>query len=162
MSDPPIHGNGLLTEPSPDVQRAVAAVGRTRRAEALLVAVVCIGAIALVSTTAWNTYRLRQLTQQNVNSQHFGLQAVDCILDNLADHRWSNQVFHDNLADFFHAPTTPHVPLPLVPTDKQFADDCGPFNLRVQQRERTGGPTVTSAPANTIYPPSTTTTGGGK
>lgn len=155
------HGepNGA-TAPSPEVKAAVEAVARARAAEALLVIIVCVGAIALVGTTAWNTYRLRQLTQNNVKAQQFGLEAVNCILDNLADHRWSNQAFHDSLGAFLHAPLTPHVPLPIVPSDKQFAADCAPFNLRTEQRE--GTQTVpTAAPENTIYPSTTTTTTGG-
>ena len=155
MTDPP-EFNGIGLEQPVEVTAAVNAVRRARRAEVLLVIVASIGAVALVATTAWNTYRLRSLTAQNVRAQNFGLEAVNCILDNLADHRWSNQVFHDNLAEFFHAPQTPHVPLPIVPSDKQFADDCAPFNLRVEQREGTAGPTVTTGPTNTVYPTTTT------
>jgi hypothetical protein len=148
-----------ITQPV-DVQVAVQAVNRARHFELLLVGVVCFGALGLTGATAYNTYRIKQITNTNKKAQDFGLRAVECILDNFADHRWSNQVFHDNLANFFHAPTTPHVPLPLVPTDAQFANDCAPFNLRTEQREGTGGPTITG-PDNTVYP-STTTTGAKK
>jgi hypothetical protein len=123
----------------------------------MLVLVAVMSGVGLVATTAWNTYRLRQLTQNNVKAQQFGLEAVNCILDNLADHRWSNQVFHDQLGAFLHAPLTPHVPLPVVPSDKQFAADCAPFNLRTEQRE--GTETIPSAPPENTVLPTTTTTG---
>jgi hypothetical protein len=158
--DPFANGNGEpITASPPEIKAAIDAVARARIAEVLLVIIVCVGAAALVATTAWNTYRLRQLTQNNVKAQQFGLQAVRCILDNLADHRWSNQVFHDNLGAFLHAPLTPHVPLVIVPTDEQFAADCAPFNLSTERREGTGGPTVTTeGPLATN--PTTTTMGG--
>lgn len=119
--------NGHFEQPD-EIQRAVQAVTKTRVTEALFVFVVAICALGLVGTTAWNTFRLRSLTQQNVKSQDFGLRAVECILDNLAEHRWSNQEFHDSLGDFFKAPRTPHTPLPNLPSDEEFAQDCGPFN----------------------------------
>lgn len=124
MTDPP---NGHFDQP-PEVQRAVAAVRRARVTEGLFVIAVTVAAFALVTTTAWNTFKVRSLTQQNVKAQDFGLKAVFCILDNFAEHRWSNQAFHDSLAAFFHAPTTPRVPLPNLPTDDQFTNDCAPFN----------------------------------
>lgn len=120
-------GDGLVETPT-EIRDAVHAVARARVAESLLVLVVCMAALALVGTTAWNTYRLRKFNQQQVQAQEFGLRAVECILDNFAEHRWSNQQFHDSLADFVKAPRTPHTPLPNLPTDEQFATDCAPFN----------------------------------
>jgi len=140
-----VDGDGHpIVDTPPEVKAAVIATARARHVESLLAVAVAAVVLGVVGATAWNTYRLRTLTHQNVQAQNFGLQAVSCILDNLADHRWSNQVFHDNLAEFLHAPTTPHVPLVLVPSDAQFEKDCGPFNLRTEQREGTGGPIVTT------------------
>jgi hypothetical protein len=119
--------NGPVEQP-PEVRRAVRAIAKTRVTEALFVVAVAVAALALIGTTAWNTYKVRTLTQQNVRAQDFGLRAVECILDNFADHRWSNQQYHDALADFLHAPRTPHVPLPRLPTQEEFNQDCGPFN----------------------------------
>lgn len=144
MSDPsPPTGSCCVpnhTETPPEVTAAVAAIRRTRVAEGLLVIAVTVAAFGLVGATAWNTFRLRSLTQQNVKAQDFGLRAVECILDNLADHRWSNQQYHDALADFLHAQRTPHVPLPRLPTDAEFNEDCGPFN----RGETSHGTTSTS------------------
>ncbi len=112
----------------PDVTRALEAVRRTRVTEAALVFVVALSALALTGATAYNTYRVRQLLNQNQKSQDFGLKAVECILDNFAEHRWSNQAFHDSLAQYLKAPFTPHTPLPNLPTNEQFMADCDPFN----------------------------------
>ena len=141
--------NGHPSSPPPEVKAAVDAVARARTAEVLLVVIVCVGAIGLVATTAWNTYRLRALTQQNVKAQDFGLKAIDCILDNFAEHRWSNQAFHDRLGEFLHAPTTPRVPLPNLPTDADFAADCGPFNRGKVVAPPTVTPEIPSTTATT-------------
>jgi hypothetical protein len=119
--------NGHVEQP-PEVRRAVAAIARTRVTEVLLVFVAVLVALGLVGTAAWNTFKVRSLTQQNVKAQDFGLKAIRCILDNFSDHRWSNQEFHDSLATFLHAPVTPHVPLPRLPSEAEFAEDCGAFN----------------------------------
>lgn len=126
MTDANDH-NGPVEQP-PEVTRALAAVNRTRVTEAMFILAVAVAALLLVSTTAWNTYKIRTLTAQNVKAQDFGLRAVECILDNLSEHRWSNQVFHDQLGDFLHAARTPHTPLPSLPSDEEFASDCAPFN----------------------------------
>jgi hypothetical protein len=143
-ADPPTDAGNCCVpanhaETPPEVTAAINAVRRQRIAEALLGIAVAVAALGLVGATAWNTYRLRTLTQQSNQAQNFGLKAVECILDNFSDHRWSNQEFHDSLADFLHAPKTPHVPLPRLPTEEEFAADCGPFN-----RGESAGVTTTS------------------
>jgi len=130
MIEEPFNGSDgqPLVDTPPEIRAAVTAVERARRAETWLVVVVAVVVLGVVGTTAWNTYRLRNLTHQNVKAQDFGLKAISCILDNFAEHRWSNQQFHDELGKFLHAPMTPHTPLPNLPTDEKFAEDCAPFN----------------------------------
>jgi hypothetical protein len=138
--------DGIGIEQPVEVTAAIKAVARARVAESLLVVAVCIAALALIGTTAWNTYRLQHFSRQQVEAQNFGLKAVSCILENFAEHRWSNQVFHDQLGTFLHAPLTPHTPLPNLPTDAQFAEDCGPFNKgKIVVSSTTTPTTVTTA-----------------
>lgn len=156
-----------ITETPPEVQRALSAVTRQRQSEGALVILVAVLIVGLVAATAYNTYKMRSLTQRSVESQDFGLKAVECILDNFSEHRWSNQSFHDSLADFLHAARTPHTPLPNLPTDEQFNSDCAPFDagrtlVPVTQPSLPGSPPTTPRPtATTImggHDVSTTTT----
>jgi hypothetical protein len=137
MTDLPDNGNGVGLEQPPEVRKEIQAVARARVTEAMLVIVVCVASLGLIATTAWNTYRLQNFSQQQVKAQDFGLRAINCILDNFAEHRWSNQAFHDSLGDFLKAPKTPHTPIPNLPSEGEFAHDCAPFNK---------GKTVVSTP----------------
>lgn len=128
MSDGVPDGNGTPFEQPEDVRRALSAVAKARVTEALLVIVVCLASLGLIATTAWNTYRLQSFSQQQVRAQDFGLRAVDCILDNFAEHRWVNETYHREQAEKLGIPVPMHLPLPRRPSEKQLADDCRDFD----------------------------------
>jgi hypothetical protein len=122
----PVEPNGHVEQP-PEVKRAVAAIARTRVTEALFVFVAVLIALGLVGATAWNTFKVRSLTSQNVKAQDFGLKAIQCILANFAEHRYTNQALHDGIAAKLGIPPTVHTPLPARYSDEQFKKVCDPF-----------------------------------
>jgi cell division protein FtsL len=96
----------------------------------ILTVAVIIGMIKLQDYAEIN----RDLNQQNTRllqtqkeSSDFGLKAVQCILDQFALHRITNQTVHDHIAHALRTESTPISPLPPVPNEAEVAKACEPF-----------------------------------
>jgi len=133
--------NGEANEAREQLIRTAA---RAHRLEVALVAVGCLVGLVLATVIVVGLVRLedyarvnKALGEQNVRllegraqSDQFGRQAVQCVLDQFALHRITNQEFHDGLAAALHVHATPISPLPPLPTDQQVTEDCAPFYRR--------------------------------
>lgn len=133
MSDVPV--------PEPEaslVRRTVDEVRRNNRwatrLEVALVIIVCLVNLVFVAFVGWNTRQARELSKSNravldrvEQGNDVGIKAVQCVLDNFALHRNTNQDVHDAIAKALKVPPTPHTPLPDAPSDDKISADCAPF-----------------------------------
>jgi hypothetical protein len=99
----------------------------------ILIVVIVVAVLRLQQYAQTNTRLGRQNAQllkaQEANNE-FGIKAVECILANFAEHRYTNQEVHDGIAKALGIPMTPHTPLPQRFTPEEFTKVCGPFGGR--------------------------------
>jgi hypothetical protein len=57
-------------------------------------------------------------------------QAIQCVLDQFAEHRTTNQTVHDNIAKALGVPPTPPTPLPERATEGDIMKACTEFYRR--------------------------------
>lgn len=136
-----IPGNGEADEAR---ARLIATARRAHLIEIGIVTMAASLALVLLVVMVVSLFRLEDygrtnklLNEQNVKllerqeqSNGFGVKAVQCVLDQFALHRITNQAVHDRLAAHDKVDPTPTTPLPPMPTDAEVAEDCAPFYRR--------------------------------
>lgn len=76
-----------------------------------------------------NAIDTKDRTQSSVEDRRVLREAIQCVIDQFAEHRVTNQAVHDALADALGVPRTPPSPLPTRASAEDIMKVCAPFSM---------------------------------
>jgi hypothetical protein len=105
----------------------------------IVMATMCFGIIANTRNGSDAARRTSQIIQQNAKEsaerserstedRRILQEAIQCVIDQFAEHRITNQAVHDGIAKAMGVAPTPHTPLPERATEEQIMKVCAPFS----------------------------------
>jgi hypothetical protein len=104
----------------------------------VVMAVMCFGIITNAKNGTDQSRKLEKIItnynagsltarQENVAGREQIQRAIQCVVDQFAEHRVTNQSVHDDIATALGIEPTPHNPLPPRATEEEIAKTCAEF-----------------------------------
>lgn len=111
-------------------RKMVQADTRARAYGTVLVVLLAAFIGASLAITAFTATQVKTLAETNAASLEYGADAVNCIRYLIIEHRWVNEEYHREQADFLGIPAPKHSELEPRPTPEQTAKACARFQVQ--------------------------------